>query len=327
MAKVSSTSKNQKGELAASLEEATTSISSDQTVTFTLYVRLILPLDGFVFWVNANLLQDKAISTSLGLGTFAYPDNKKSVTVKGSFHHQAETRQEDISTRTHNHLIFTALSKVDVFNQVSPGAIWVGDIDGVPYTFSSMANRYKQAGLYHYRGDSIQPVMRSQMITSLDDFDPQKLVVSNSIPIFMALNQYVAAYPAQLVEPNLTGPYAVIDVRETRPLQMAPHVVQLPDGTVLRYQHVQDSVRITLLGLNNDKALNYLDHIITTAVMDEEFGITNCPVVIDDKLPQREIGALAMKKHIDFDINYYQQTARSIAMKLITSAFIDIEVS
>ena len=50
-----------KGEMAAGLAQGVETISLNQTVTFTLYVKLVLPLDGYVFWVNAALLTDSAL--------------------------------------------------------------------------------------------------------------------------------------------------------------------------------------------------------------------------------------------------------------------------
>jgi len=41
---------------------------------------------------------------------------------------------------------------------------------------------------------------------------------------------------------------------------------------------------------------------------------------------QSEINALAMKKTIDFEVNYYQQTANDIALQLITQVFLSVEV-
>ena len=40
-------------QLSSVLKSAVETISSDQEITFRLYVRQVLPLDGFVYWVNA----------------------------------------------------------------------------------------------------------------------------------------------------------------------------------------------------------------------------------------------------------------------------------
>ena len=38
------------------LKAGVETISAHQTVTFTKYYRMILPMDGYLFWVNANIL-------------------------------------------------------------------------------------------------------------------------------------------------------------------------------------------------------------------------------------------------------------------------------
>ena len=43
--------------IGADLQTGVEAISIQQTVTFTKYVRLVLPLDGYVFWVAAPLLR------------------------------------------------------------------------------------------------------------------------------------------------------------------------------------------------------------------------------------------------------------------------------
>ncbi|ELR1901570.1 hypothetical protein QSA11_004706, partial [Salmonella enterica] len=45
-----------KTELNASLVQGLDDISRSASVTFTKYVRKVLPLDGFVFWVKASVL-------------------------------------------------------------------------------------------------------------------------------------------------------------------------------------------------------------------------------------------------------------------------------
>ncbi|ECP0802337.1 hypothetical protein FYO77_25455, partial [Salmonella enterica] len=45
-----------KTELNAALTQGLDDISRFQVVTFTKYIRKVLPLDGFVFWVKASVL-------------------------------------------------------------------------------------------------------------------------------------------------------------------------------------------------------------------------------------------------------------------------------
>ena len=50
-----------KPQLASGLAQGVETISNYEEITFTLYVKLVLPLDGYVFWVNATLLTDSAL--------------------------------------------------------------------------------------------------------------------------------------------------------------------------------------------------------------------------------------------------------------------------
>ena len=50
-----------KTQLASGLAQGVETLSLSQEINFTLYVKLVLPLDGYVFWVNASLLTDNAI--------------------------------------------------------------------------------------------------------------------------------------------------------------------------------------------------------------------------------------------------------------------------
>src|SRR6516165_10801487 len=53
--------------LSAALKEGLDNIDYEQTITFTPYYRVVLPLDGFVFWVRSGL-----ITPGSTFGTFPY---------------------------------------------------------------------------------------------------------------------------------------------------------------------------------------------------------------------------------------------------------------
>ncbi|CAI1105904.1 hypothetical protein [Serratia quinivorans] len=305
---------NTSSQLASVLQSAVETISSNQQITFRLYVKQVLPLDGFVYWVNAAIINKDELSR-LAI------DSLYTVTIDGSLHRQVVTEQSETVSRNVNSIIFTPTGEIDDFNAESPDAMYLGEYAGTQFAFSRMESRYTQSGIIHYRGTAILPTMRTQIIDSLEDIN-EELILSNSTPIWLAMKQFATVYPSYLSPQNLRPPYIVADVRETRPLQMAPLAI---DGA--RWQHVQDRVRITLYGFSNEQALNYLDHVIENALDENCFGITNMPVVTDGKSNQVEINALAKQKFIDFDVNYYQATTRDIALKLIKSAFINIEVS
>jgi hypothetical protein len=53
----------------------------------------------------------------------------------------------------------------------------------------------------------------------------------------------------------------------------------------------------------------------------------NMPTVRDEKRPQSEIQAIAMKKIIEYDVSYYQSRIRDIARQLILDCIVDYSVS
>lgn len=294
------------------LQAAVETISAHQQITFTLYVKQVLPLDGYVFWVKASVVSQEELKR-LGL------DNTPlTVKITGSLHRQAVSEQTETASQSVNHIIFTPLEPIADFNVIDPQGRYLGEYDGVQFNFSRMESKYTQAGIFHYRGNAVLPTMKSQIINDPADIDTD-LILSNSIPIWMRLKKYGTVYPSYLSPSDLSPPYIVADVRDTQPLQAAANYLT-------RSQHVVDKVRVTLYGLNNAQALNYMDYIIYNACDEEGYGISNSPVMVDDKLNQVEIHALAKKKHIDFEINYYQQTARDIALQLIKEAFIHLEI-
>ncbi|WP_336284215.1 hypothetical protein [Citrobacter arsenatis] len=299
-------------QLESVLHSAVKTISSDQQITFRLYVRQVLPLDGFVYWINAAIVPKEELER-LQLSMIAV-----SRVVQGSLHRQVVTEQNDVTSRDVNSIIFTPTAQEDDFNVESPEAIYLGEFDGTQFAFSRMESKYTQAGIFHYRGRAVLPTMRTQIIDATEDI-PDKLIISNSVPIWLSMKQFATVYPSYLSPSNLKPPYIVADVKTTTPLQMAPNYY-------CRYQHVQDSVRVTLFGFDNQRALEFVDYVVRRALNMEEYGITNMPVVTDGKAGQVEIGVLAQLKYIDFDINYYQATTRDIAEKLIKKAVINYEV-
>jgi len=309
MPRLDEIAENTGSQLSSVLQSAVETISSSQQITFRLYVRKVLPLDGFVYWVNAAILTEPE-QAKMGLPLTRV--------ISGSLHRQVVSEQSESATGAINNIIFTPLEQADNLNTVDPDAVYFGEYDGTQFAFSRMESRYTQAGIYHYRGTAILPTMRTQIIEKAEDISDEQ-ILSNSIPIWLSLNQFATVYPSFLSPSNLRPPYIVADVRATSPLQSAPHYD-------VRCQHVADQVRLTLYGLTNAQALQFVDYVISTALEDEEFGITNMPVVIDGKRSQVEMGVLARQKFVDFDINYYQATALDVAHQLIKKAIINYEV-
>lgn len=305
---------NTSSELSSVLQSAIETISSNQSIIFRMYVKQVLPLDGFVFWVNAGILR-RAELERLGI------EPPFTATISGSLHRQVFTEQSETLSHNVNNIIFTPTSKIDGFNIESPEVLFLGEYDGTQFAFSRMESRYTQTGIYHYRGTAVLPTMRTQIIDSPDDIT-EDLIVSNSIPIWLSLKQFATVYPSFLSPANLRPPYIVVDIRDTVPIQAAP---RLKDG--IRWQLVKDRVRITMYGLGNSDALDYVNYVVMAALEEEQFGVTNAPVIVDGKSKQVEIGALAKVKHVDFDINYQQATTSKISKQIIKEAIMNYEVS
>lgn len=316
-----------KPQLGAGLAEGVNTLSANETVVFTLYVKLILPLDGYVFWVNASLLNQSAIYNAMtyGFGEFnnagtGLPPN--TITAQGSFHFATDLQQLEDRTTAFNHVIFTSLNLIQDFNLINPNLMYVATYEGLRFAFSRRDNYYKQADLYHYRGDALYSVMDTQLIDNLTGFDSTSVVVSNSLPIWLTLNQFFPVYPSFLAGQNLPPPYATIhiDPEKTFALQQFP----LLDSESNPYQLTSDTVKITIYGTRNNEALNFMNYVLNYSINTDNIGLMNMPIVQDDKLTQSELGIIAMKKTITFQVSYYQTTVNNIARKLIESAFISI---
>lgn len=61
MASLEEAAKVANTQLSSVLHSAVETISSDQTIKFKLYVKQVLPIDGFVYWVNADILNQSEL--------------------------------------------------------------------------------------------------------------------------------------------------------------------------------------------------------------------------------------------------------------------------
>ena len=290
-----------------------------QEIEFVKYVRLVLPLDGFVFWVKADMLGGSANYNSLLFNTNGLNSADRRIAsapiikIWGSLHYSTDNKQELDQTIGLNNVIFTSESDIDDFNDIGESVMYIASFNDIQFSFSRRGSFYSQVGLYHYQGEAIHPAMRSQIIDDVRFFD-QSQIVSNSLTIFMMLNQFMPVFPSFLVPQNMRPPYAVCDVKDTFALQSAPYV----DINSNRWQLVQDNVSITTYGLNNNKIIDYLDYVVNEAMTQEYFGVMNMPVPKDEKRPQTELNVIAQKKIIEIQVNYYQSRIRNIARQLIT---------
>lgn len=299
--------------LNAALEAGNEALTRGYTVTFQRYVQLVLPLDGFVFWVNADLVKTSNLADmpkSAGPGP-------NSVEVKGSLHYAADQRQDEDQTIGLNRVLFATSEEIQTFNDISPTTIFIATVDDIRFAFSRHGNLAPEAGMFHYQGDAIYAPMESQIIDELEDFDNTHVVVSNSLPIWLTLNEIMPVYPSFLIPANIRPPFAAIhiDPNGTTALQAVPFIAR--DGS--HYQLVSDRVRITIYGLRNNDALDYQDYLFKYMENTDNMGLMDMPVIRDAKRTQSELSILAMKKVMDVQVSYYQTRIQDIARQFIKS--------
>jgi hypothetical protein len=311
-------------------------ISGTQTILFTQYVKVILPLDGFVFWVRADLLSQSAL-----IGASAYnsralynaPLKVKSPATtflaQGSLHVAATKKQEETETYGVNKVIFTAVDSLDQeFNAIDDAHILIGEWRHLRFAFSDRQNFYQNAGLYHYLGDAIYPYMESQIIDEPAALNTNALIVSNSLPLWLGLNNNapfygfgntIPLYPSYLVQPNIRPPFGSVHIYpdSTVSLTSAPEI----GFRSSHHQLMKERVRIVMYGVANDYAMTFVDAVNQYSADYNYFGIMGMPSAMrDEKISQNELGIIAQKKSIEFEVSYYQNSVRDIARQIIGQA-------
>lgn len=294
-------------QLAATLADGVNTLSLNQTITFTQYTRQVLPLDGWIFWLKTG----------------------QTITASGSLHYSTDQEQREDETIGINSVIFTTMQPINDMNAASPDTLYIGEIDSIRFSFNRRGNFYKQANVFHYQGDAIYPAMESQIIDDPATLDLTDIVVSNSLPFWLAIPNTTVfgrttpsyqVYPSFLVPNDILPPYIVAHVNpdETLALQSAPEF----DANNSHYQLTRDKVKLTFYGLRNAEILDFQDYIFQYTLNTGNLGIMNIPIVRDEKRTQSELSVIGMKKFIEFEVNYYQSRINVIAQQAITSALI-----
>jgi hypothetical protein len=215
-----------------------------------------------------------------------------------------------------NRVVFTSTKDIEELTDLDPSCIYIGQVDQIRFAFSSRAMLYRQSGLFHYRGDAIYPEMATQVIDKVSSLDTRNVIVSNSLPIWLAMGLPLSVFPSFAVDDNITPPWAAVHIPEegTTALQAAPYIDD--DGS--HWQLARDRVRLTVYGLRNYQAQDLVDQVLTYSVNTDLLGIMNMPIVRDAKRTQPELGILAQKKTVEFEVSYYQNRVRDVALQYIT---------
>lgn len=295
------------GGMASGLLAGLRQLSDDQRISFTRYIRHVLPLDGFVFWLRTEDTQ-----------------------IQGSLHVSVDQRQNEDETVSANRVVLSTGEKVDRFSQIDPQTLWVGEYAGVRFVLVSQGYFYEAAGLFHYVGEQVFPALESQLVDVGQQLSADTLVVSNSLPAWLSIKDYapvwlnppnpgVTLYPSFSVPDNLRPPYGAvhIDPVQTVSWQSAPFREKL---TNTHHELASDHVRVTFYGLTNAQALDWFDTALDYSLNMNVIGLMNTPIMRDEKRPQAGLGVLAMKKTIEFDVSYDQGTVRDVARQLVETA-------
>ena len=297
-------------DMGAVLRSGVEQLSGRQEFTFTLYARLILPADGFVFWAPASSVTPPITTPAQVLKQM------------GSLHLSQTTQQERDTSYSRQEVIFTAEEQVIEFEAVADDLLYVLELpNGSRAAFNGQRKRYDQADIWHYSGKALLPFESTQFIATPNDI-PTDNVVSNSLPFWLSMStNALPVFPAFLVPQNQLPPYVSADISQTDGIGSAP--LEVPDSSQSQLAH--DAIRFTFYGVRSNGVLDFQRSLLQNSLDgSERYGVMNIPVPVDEKRPQTEFGIIAQQKTMDLEVNYYQARARNESRKLILSAFINI---
>jgi len=292
-------------EIENTLFEGYQQLSGQQKITFTKYVQRVLPVDGWVFWVKASLIDGEAA-----------PFTK---VYSGTLHQSVNQTQEATKTNAVTNIILTANKPIDELKEVSATVMWLGEYDGSKFSFNVQNAFYDNARQYHYAGDAVYVENTPNIIDDIDDLDLENGIVTNCIPVFITLNEQVQIYPAFLAPTNLKPPYATIEVKDTRGIAAGQSYNPFEDSGMLQW----DKVELTIYGLRKKQLSDFLKYLENQQLVTEAFGMYWLPSVQNENVPQSEINVLTNKKVLNFDVNYTFDAVRSQAEAFIRSITVD----
>lgn len=350
----------QASQFAGAMDAGLRIIDRNQHVCFTRYQRYVLPADGYVFWVSTGVTL--SVAGSLHYSVDVRQNEDETIALNRITFTTEEPIQEFNTIApnvlwiarleqpyrglTPSPILFAFSSRSAYYKQAETHH-YVG-IAVQPPLLSQLVNNQAQIPTAPIVSNSL-PIWIG-MPGWIGTFAPS----GNSLSV-------IPVYPSFAVPTNVGPPYiaAHIPPESTTPLQAYPSwdqgVVANPSGSgfgrfafgqggfgTLNYiygaaeqdsgasplydqpasQLVQETVRLTFYGLNNQTAIQYVSQILTYCIYTDgaTFGITNMPALRDEKRVQTEIVALAMKKSCEVQVSYYQGAADAVARRLILAA-------
>lgn len=305
----------QRTPLGASLKQGLDTLSLNQTIEFELYRRVVLPIDGYVYWVKdatAPVLK-----------------------VMGALHYNSDIKQEGDNTQPLTRVVFSSEEYVRDFTVVNPQTVYMARFEGNQFAFSSLGGHFQQANLWHYLGNANFVEYANLIVNDISQV-PTEQIISNSLPSWLAMNTYNPVYPVLVPFPPITlypeflspmnqaPPYGTVNCEpdQTTSYAMAPLLGPTMEGDSLAH----DRVIVSMYGATDRQAQDFIVAVNQYTLDTERFGIVGIPTVIrdDQKATTPETMLLAQKKRIIFEVSYVQNQQRAIARQLITEAFIDV---
>jgi hypothetical protein len=266
----------------------------------------------------------------MAVGSVTLPTD---VQVMGSFHYNTEIQQLEDAVFDSNTVIFSSLSEIQAFNQLGPDHMYICHYtspDGgttIVFAFSSRGRLYEQSDLYHYVGSALKSRTQTQIVDDITQFSPT-LVVSNSLPIWLYMPNYVPPYPgftcefplypSYLVDDNLPPPFGSVHIEDTKTLVMGTQYGPKMESDQL----CREKVRIHMYGVTNQMASDFVSFVEQYSKDWMTLGLADTPAVYDRKQPSSEFRVLANYKTVEFDINYRQVESRNQARQLIQHAIV-----
>ena len=306
---------NNRTPLGAALKQGVDTISYNQEVEFTLYRRFVLPYDGYVYWVR---------------DASAAP-----LVIMGSLHYNSDLVQTDDNTQPTTRIVFTSQEPVRDFTEMDPQTLYMAWFEGNQFAFASLAAHYQQADLWHYIGKGTFSEYANLIVDDISQV-PTVPIISNSLPSWLAMNDYnppwhvdipfppITLYPAFLSPMNMEPPYGtiMIEPEQTTSYALAPMKYSRLAGDMLAH----DRVTVTMYGATNLQAQNFLAAVNQYTLDTEQFGIVGVPAIMRDdvKATVPETLLLAEKKHIAFEVSYLHSAQRDVARQLIEKVIVTV---